>query len=452
MMKLTRNLITIGVALVWSLLQSPDSKAQSGMEWSEFAPKLAPYFDEELVADVERMMPKGAKYRVWGWDVGDFTGDGYNDLAISVNILGTRKKECLVHLFADIDGFLVNVADFPVTYVDLPLEVGVVIKDVTCYVVQKHKAEHWVMRGYRYWQGSVILVDEFVSNTIEKFDHEGYRNYHSLRTRERYMTSDGRPAFVTEYCTIPVYERGRQVSAGIETEVRTGAIADVREGAYWWSGPEDASFSSRMVYDDQYLYLHLAVRDSHVVTGWCDTCPADRIEAWFDIATPKEVGGSRYITSLKGSKISVRTESDTGLYAFAVKIGDFMDIRPTVKVRTTDELDAAQDAALEQVRVITSQRSDGYQVKIRIPFDVLGFNQPPLEEEEIVEMGCTILVYDVDNEFRPEETTILATSAISPLDPSTYGAIRFLPDNRQYGETTNIFAEAVFSALRELGF
>ncbi|RPI66533.1 MAG: hypothetical protein EHM43_11250 [Ignavibacteriae bacterium] len=438
------------IALTFLLTLS--ASAQSGMTWEELTPKLAPYFDEELVADVERMMPKGAKYRIWGWDVGDFTGDGYNDLAISVNILGTRKKECLVHLFADIDGFLVNVADFPVPYVDLPLEVGVVIKDVTCYVVQKHRAEHWIMRGYRYWQGSVILVDEFVSNTVEKFDHEGYRNYQTLRTRERYITQDGRPAFVTEYATIPVYERGRQVFAGIVPDVRAGAINDVREGSFWWKGASDASFNARMVYDDQYLYLHVAVKDSDVVTGWCDTCPADRMEVWFDVATPKEVGGSRYITSLKGSKLAVRSESDTGLYAFAVKIGDFMDIRPTVKVRTTDELDPVQDAALEQIRVITAPRVDGYHVKVRVPFEVLGFSQPPVEDDELVEMGATIMVFDVDNEFRPEETTVIATSAISPLDPSTYGAIRFIPEGRLYGETSNIFADAVFGVLRELGF
>ena len=83
--------------------------AQSGMTFEEFTPKLQPYFAEELISDVKDAMPQGAEFRVWGWDVGDFTGDGYNDLALSVNILGTRKKECHVYLFGDIDGFLVKV-------------------------------------------------------------------------------------------------------------------------------------------------------------------------------------------------------------------------------------------------------------------------------------------------------------------------------------------------------
>ncbi|MBK7185022.1 MAG: hypothetical protein IPH85_03700 [Ignavibacteria bacterium] len=73
--------------------------AQSGMEFDEFARKIDPYFAEDLIADVRSSMPQGSQYRIWGWDVGDFSGDGFYDLAMSVNILGTRKRECVVYLF-----------------------------------------------------------------------------------------------------------------------------------------------------------------------------------------------------------------------------------------------------------------------------------------------------------------------------------------------------------------
>ena len=297
-----------------------------------------------------------------------------------------------------------------------------------------------------------MMVDEFVTNKVERFAHEGYRNYVSLENRERYVAKDGRVAFETVYQVIPCYWRGQQVYAGYTSDVLVDRIRQVRNGSYWWKGPEDASFRARAVYDQDYLYLRVAVRDSNVVTGWCDTCPADRMEIWFDVVPPADLAGSRYLNSLKKGSLVVRSESDSGLYAFSVKIGDFEEIRPSIKIRTTDALSQMQDDALNQVRVVTAQRSDGYVVKVRIPYGLLGYDQVPVDETNLNEIGCTIALYDVDNEFRAEETTTLATSAIQPLDPSTYGTMTFIPEGLWYGETSNLFADGVFGVLRELGF
>ncbi len=79
-------------------------------------------------------------------------------------------------------------------------------------------------------------------------------------------------------------------------------------------------------------------------------------------------------------------------------------------------------------------------------------HRAPVDEQSITEFGCTIALYDVDNEFRPDETSVVATSPIQPLNPATYGAIQFIPDGRWYGETVNIYTESVLSTLRELGF
>ena len=426
--------------------------AQSGMEFDEFARKIDPYFAEDLIADVRSSMPQGSQYRIWGWDVGDFSGDGFYDLAMSVNILGTRKRECVVYLFVDNEGFLVNISKMPLQYIDLPLEIGVVIKEVTAYVTQKRRAEDWTIRGYRFAEGSVILVDEFVSDRIESFGHETFRSYKTLETRERFLTSEGDPAFAAEYLTIPCYSRGRQVFAGFVPEVGIGAVRNVVNGAFWWQGEEDASFRARVVYDDDFLYFRIAVRDSSIITGWCDTCAADKLDIWLDVTPAQEVGGNRYISKVDRNKLVVRSSSDSGLFAFSVRIGDFADRRPSIKVKTTDELDPAQEEAVQLVRVVTAPRVDGYVVKVRVPFVLLGYEKAPIDERSLTELGCTIALYDVDNEFRIDETTVVATSPIQPLNPSTYGAIRFVPEGKWYGETSNIYTDAVLNALRELGF
>ncbi|MCO6466796.1 MAG: hypothetical protein J5I53_09295 [Bradyrhizobiaceae bacterium] len=426
--------------------------AQSGLTMAEMREKLGKYFAEELLADLEKPMPKGATYRIWGWDVGDFTGDGYNDVALSVYTTGTRKKECTVHMFADVEGFLVDVAMFTVPFVDLPLEVGVVIKDTTCFIARKKRSDDWSMKGYRFVAGSVVLVDEFNSNKVNGYPHEDYRNYLSLDTREQFTNTKDKVLFQSDYLTIPCYERGRQLFAGTNAEVRVGSVRQVLNGSYWWKGADDASFAARLVYDDNNLYVRVNVTDSTVVTGWCDTCPADRVELWFELNELAKGTYSRAIQKVGKRGIELRNEVDSGIYALAVKIGDFEEVPPTVKVKTTDDLDQAQNAALERVRVVTVQKSDGYVVKLKIPWELLGFAQAPVDDDSLTEYGCTIVLYDVDNEFRPEETTTIASSPLSSLDPSTYGAISMVPAGKWYGETRNIFAEGVMATLRELGF
>ncbi len=434
------------LAAVWNV------RAQSGMTFEEFQRRADPYFAEDLLADVRNAMPLGANYRIWGWDVGDFSGDGIYDLAVSVHVLGSRKRECLVYMFVDVDGYLVNISKMPFAFIDLPLEVGVVVKDTSCFVTVKRKAEDWSILGYRFREGAVVLVDQFVTDRVEAFGHETYRSFQTLKSRERFLRKDDEAAYESEYMTLPCYSRSRQVFAGFVSEAMAQRIENVTEGSYWWTGEEDASFRARMVYDDDYLYLRVYVRDSNVVTGWCDTCVADHIELHLDVAPRLETEVSRNVSIVKRSDLNVRHVSDTGLFTVVVRLGDFADRLPKVVVRTTDDLDPAQNQARRQIRAVTAPRPDGYVVKVRIPFVMLGYQKAPVDERQPTEFGCTIAVHDVDNEFRGDEYTILATSPLKALDPSTYGSIRFIPDGAWYGESTNIYGEAVLTALRELGF
>ena len=451
-----RSFLTISgvlLSMLVAIATCPSSLwAQSGMSFDEFQRRADPYFAEDLLNDVRNAMPLGANYRIWGWDVGDFSGDGVYDLAVSVHVLGSRKRECLVYLFVDVDGYLVNISKMPFAFIDLPLEVGVVIKDTSCFVTVKRKAEDWSILGYRFREGAVVLVDRFVSDRVESLGHEIYESFQTLRTRERFLKRDDEALYETEYTTIPCYSRSRQVFAGYVSEAAVQRIDDVKEGSYWWTGESDVSFRARMVYDDDYLYLRVHVRDSNVVTGWCDSCAADHVELHLDVVPRTEGDVSRNVSIVKRSDVNVRHVSDTGLFTVVVRLGDFGDRLPKVTVRTTDDLDPAQIQARRQIRAVAAPRPDGYVVKLRIPFVLLGYQKAPTEERQVTEFGCTVAVHDVDNEFRGEEATVIATSPLKALDPSSYGALRFVPDGTWYGESINIYGEAVLNALRELGF
>jgi hypothetical protein len=73
-------------------------------------------------------------------------------------------------------------------------------------------------------------------------------------------------------------------------------------------------------------------------------------------------------------------------------------------------------------------------------------------DDEFYEIGCTFVVIDYDNEYRPEEKTEIATSAFIPYDPSTYGSLILIPDGKWYGKSENIFTEDVIKNLFEYGF
>lgn len=433
---------------------SSTAHAQSGMEYEEFAHKLELYFDKELVGDIKQQLPQGAEYRIWGWDVGDFSGDGNNDVAFTLRLQNDKRRQVTVYLFADIDGYLNNVASYQNTFVDLPLEVGIVIKNNACYVTRKRKQFDWAIRGYRYSSGSVLLMDEFTTSRIEKFTHENYRNYQNLRNNERFIqTTNNDVAFSSDWLAIPCYPRGEQIYKGYASTAEVNTVDFVTKGAFYWTGEEDCSFTVRSAYDDNFLYMNIAVRDDAITTARCDTCPADYIDIWFDANTRDSSEGSRTF-SRKGKQLSFRSAADSNIYRITVNLGDFLEKRPSVNVSSTEAEDAEtqQRKAVQQITKKVGLRPNGYIVKIRIPFSLLGYVKAPVEEKGITEIGCAVAVHDIDNEYRPEEESTIATSQLQSMNPSSFGALVLVPQDQFYGESTNIFADALVKYLGDLGF
>ena len=56
--------------------------AQEPITWDQLAELLDPYFAPELIGDIKTALP-AMPFDVWGFDVGDYSGDGYNDLIVS---------------------------------------------------------------------------------------------------------------------------------------------------------------------------------------------------------------------------------------------------------------------------------------------------------------------------------------------------------------------------------
>ena len=424
---------------------------QTGANFESFKKKLQPYFAEELISDIEKEMPKN-NFTIWGWDVGDFSGDGYYDVAFTIRDYSVRGKVMQVFMFIDVDGFLVKVFDKPFKYYEIPLETGIIIRDNSCYITQKNKQYDWDILGYRFDNGALIKLDEFSTERIKRFTHETYRNYVTLQNTEKYFyTSNKKVKFYTDYLSIPSYRRGRYVYKGYSAVAEVDNINYVPAGAYFWTGKDDLFYQVSSAYDEDYLYMTVKVKDDVVASYKCADCANDRVELWLDLYQP-DTKSDRFIHRI-GKNIRFRQQADSGIYNFVFSIGNFLQDRAQlVELNTNENMDDKRKEAVNMITASSRLTEEGYMIKFRIPFEVFGYSHAPLKDGEITEFGCNVIVDDIDNTYLPKEVSRITISKFDSTDPKTYASLMLVPDEFYYGENRNIYKDQIVDYINELGF
>lgn len=437
--------------LIFFLVILNASYSQSGLKFAELAQRLDPYFDQLLIQDIPRQLPQGVDYTIWGWDVGDYSGDGYYDVAFSAKLSSDRGRTLHVYQFVDIDGYLVKVGTSKYDFVDIPLEIGVVIKNNTCMITQKQKQFNWTVFGFTYDNGVLMQKSKFTTERIGEITRESYKNYISMKNEEKYLyTRNGELIFRRDYLTIPSYPRGKTIYKGYTEEILADYTDYVHEGAIYRESSDDISFKVSSAYDDLYIYFTVDVTDDSVVPEKCDTCIHDNIDLWIDVN--ERVGeGDRFVIR-NGNKIDFRGTADSGLFNFSIHPGNFYDIKPAIKVKTNRDLSSSQKSEVRNIKIVSNITNEGYIVKFKIPFAIFGFFRNPVSDEEYIELGCSVIVNDYDNEFRADEYTCIGTSQFISNDPTYYGSLLLIPNEEWYGQSNNIFTEEIIENLLNYGF
>ncbi len=425
---------------------------QSGSRFPEFAKKMEYYFDKELIADLEKALPQGVNYTIWGWDVGDFSGDGHYDVAFVVRMASERKRIVQVYLFVDMDGFLTQVAKFPYKFINTPLEVGIIIKSNACLITKKHKQFNWSIRGYSFLDGNLVLYDDYTTERKGKFTKETYCNYQKLESTLKYvLTKKKQTKFFTKYTTIPAYPRGRIIYRGYSSEAHISDIDFISRGAWYWTGEQDGSYDIKTVYDDEYLYISMKIRDDNFVPQYCDTCIGDYVQLWFDFSNINSKT-SRF-PQIKRNRVISKNNKNEEIFSITIYPGDFYDKRAYVSaVSSTRDLEDYQKAAVKNIRTAAVLRDSGYVIKAKIPFRLFGYEVAPVDEDNFATIGFTSVFHDIDNEFRPEEETEIAMSKFNPAKPVSYAEILLIPQDKWYGSAKNFYRRDILRFLLELGF
>ncbi len=449
-----RTFIDYCIALItFCVISAVPSFAQSGMNFNELSRKLEPYFADELIDDIKSELPEKGGYSIWGWDVGDFSGDGYYDLAISVKFHNDKSKKVQVFLFIDSEGFLTKVGHYAFDYFEMPLEIGVSIRDNSCFITKKRKLFDWEIIGYRFINGDLIKLDYFETYRVDPYTYERYQNFQTCETREKYLlTKNNNNIFSTNYITIPSYERGRMMYHGFANNISTSFPDFAVEGAFYYAGPEDAAYSIKSNYDSENIYFTINIADDEVVPTRCDSCKGDNIELWFDLY-PHINGESRLIKEISSKKIDLRSTPDSGIYSIKISPGDFMNIMPSVmSIKSTDSIKYDQKVSASKIKIVSSLFDGGYKLKIKIPMEIFNTDLTPSGDGEATSIGFSLVVSDMDNEYRAEETSKIATSKFVPNSPVSFGELLFIPPKHWYGESHNIYHDPILKTLEEYGF
>ncbi len=428
-------------------------QSQSGLTFSEFKSKLEKYFNSEMIADVENQIPQKSRISVWGWDVGDFSNDGYPDLGFTVKILDEKRRVVYVYLFVDLEGYFRLVYFDSFEYLELPLEVGISIQNNKCSITQKKKNDFWTFKSYTFDNGVLFLAEEYTSRKYFGNALETRFNYLNNECKVEMESLEGRnEKFQTDFLFIPSYPRSKPVYKGYPVTSFAGKVDYVIKGSYYWKGEEDASMRIKSSFDEQYLYFSIQITDDIFVPAVCDSCIGDYLTFWFDF-TPYNNSLQR-IFKQASNKLIPRSNFEGSLFEIKVFPGDFFDILPFVgAVNSTEPLDDEQVKSISRIKLfVTQEDSINYIVKVRFPFSLFGYEHCPIENEQPIFLGFNIIYHDIDNEYRPKEETMITNSIFEHSRPSTFGELVIIPDFKKFGYASNIFLDNVLQLLEGFGF
>jgi len=407
-----------GIESLWS----------EGVRWSEFEDKLTPYFSKDFIEDINNNEPLISSCKVWGWDVGDFSGDGYNDLAISVKTPTLRGKKMRVLLFADIDGYLLKVGEFDKNYVKLPLEVGVAIRDGAVFITEKQKQFEWEIKGFSYINGSLDLVEEFTTRSESGLTFEKSVGYHNRKSAIRIIKSDNNNTlFEFEYkkSLLPLPVRNIANKNIHRNDIRN--VEYIYEGVYWWQDWEDLSYSVWFSVQDEILYITLDVVDDNVITTpFAETFDIYLSSGQFQRAPEKRNG--KYNIKESGAN-----KSQISFLTFPV-----CDNKSNL-------IENIQGNSLFSSWSFATD--NGYKSQIAVPLSTIG------SSESLLEGGTEIFYYisvnDSDDPDHPERITKFGTSQSPFADPIYWNSLYIDQINvRQHSNSP----QRIYQILKEYGY
>lgn len=385
-------------------VQAPVRVADS-LDYTRFSQVLRRHMSEVLVQDIISKLPSNSK--VYGFDVGDITGDSLADVMLSIRPDEARTRELEILVFVRVGERMERAATLRKRYVGEPIEVGFAVEDGVCRITQKLAEYAWNITGYTVadlvfqetdaWNTHRVAAPGYAAYGVETVD-----DYRTLRATETYYRlADARTVHRSRYRTIPAFPAGRSIPPML---VRTLVEDDARgilSGSSSWFGTDDCALSVEAWWDSTVVTLAVAVDDERLLAP--GSAAGDRLELHLDLSGKPRIAAS-------GKPRRFAADEHVAL------VLAMHDDGTVPRLAVASDVSERLATALGACSVTRSAGSDGRQhVVIRIPASIL---------PNRTAVPCTIVYRDHDNPDHPDWVTVRATSEnFEPDDPGSYGRL-----------------------------
>jgi hypothetical protein len=409
------------------------------LEFEGFSRALQKIFSAEKIQTILSKLPANCK--IYGFDVGDYSGDDGMDVVLSTRRTEARSRDLQVHFFIN-DGPAFRLAQvLERRFVREPIEVGFSIERGRAMVTEKTGEFGWRMTGY-------AVRDHVFRRTYEwRTDRMPYRgretavawerarDYESQLVDEHYFGANTKRSFIRhKYYDLPLFPAGVDLPGALPKTIGDATALTIVRGGSSWHGPEDCSITVSGTYDSSDVVLTLRVHDDRLLYNTASDS-SDYAALHFDLSrnTRLRPGGS-------AQQYSPNTQ-----FGVVILMGDGEARGPVVELRGAK---LAQRHGAD-VSVDVWRDPEAYQqflFTVRLPRALFadGASMPPA--------GFAAVYHDVDYPARLDWVSVASTSrGYAEQRPESYGKLHFVRDPRAEWEWSNLATRNLSRQLKEAG-
>jgi hypothetical protein len=405
---------------------------------TEFFIKLSKNFSFNQLETIYKLLPDDIQ--VWGYDIGDYSGDKNDDLAFSYRSSTDSKKNMNIMFFINqIDSFFLA-SSFTMKYSSLPIEIGFSIQNMECQVTHKVDEGFWEIKSYSMINGNFVMTgfyeskNELIKGSRRKFlgYEKSFNMRNSIASENYYDLITGKKYFKRKYFIIPCYKNNRRIFKDYTTTMFDTNSTFITYGYLNWKDENDLSISFRSTYDDSGFIFTYIIKDDTLLTN-SKNGVADHLNLWFDNAPQN-------LIFTKRDGVYVREGQDENIHKIEINFDNI------IMKSTCNNSEAISKSLADGVTLQYSELTKNlYLCKIRVPFNVFGGDLSGYLT------GFGWEYFDYDNLSTPEKYTVMSSSVLEAWNPASLGELLIIHDNDFYGKVINYELPKVIDYLKEYG-
>jgi len=267
------------------------------------------------------------------------------------------------------------------------------------------------------WEGMEEVLKEVAQEAKTHASFEGfaihhYSSYKNLQKNRNVPTKERKIGYTLEAQSAvkPIAIDGDLFEW--EELVQTPSVEEKENVVYGqgaWRGKKDLSFKTAVRWDEEALYLAVAVSDDHVVQEKMgkDLWEGDHVELWLDM-------------DLEGDYTEAVNSDDD--FQFGLSPGNFGTLKPELYL-WTPPLDVR---LMQEATVAAKKIEGGYTLEARIPAKLLFTTARKGSDTQLAKgrkFGISVDVSDTDDTRAPQKCLISTSTNRIWGDPTTFGIL-----------------------------